>query len=213
MPSHPVSCNTINLDGISDGIGSYHQTDTINAGGDMLSDIQARKAKPQNKPFKLADERGLYLLVNQNGAKLWRMNYRFTGKQKTLALGVYPDVSLSDARTKRDEARQLLAQGVDPCEQRKAVKSATAERAANSFEVIAREWLATKKAKSLPATVLRSTQRLENDLFPYIGNRPIAEIEAPELLEALNRTVDRVAYCIRQNGCLLMPGACFALRF
>jgi len=159
----------------------------------MLSDIQARKAKPQDKPYKVADERGLYLLVNPNGGKLWRVDYRFSGKRKTLALGVYPDVSLSDARTKRDEARQLMAQGVDPCEQRKAAKSASAERAANSFEVIAREWLATKTAKSLPATVLRTTQRLENDLFPYIGNRPIAEIEAPELLEALNRTVERGA--------------------
>jgi len=75
----------------------------------MLSDIQVRKAKPQEKPCNLTDERALYLLVKPNGAKLWRMNYRFSGKQKTLALGVYPDVSLSDARIKRDEARQLLA--------------------------------------------------------------------------------------------------------
>ncbi|QFY43969.1 tyrosine-type recombinase/integrase [Candidatus Methylospira mobilis] len=159
----------------------------------MLSDIQVRKAKPQEKPFKLADERGLYLLVNPNGAKLWRMNYRFTGKQKTLALGVYPDVSLSDARTKRDEARQLMAQGIDPSAQRKSAKAATAERAANSFEVIAREWLESQRSKWDTGTHEKIQARLESNLFPYLGVRPIAEITAPEQLTALRRVAERGA--------------------
>jgi hypothetical protein len=103
---------------------------------------------------------------------------------------------------------KLLAHNIDPNAQRKAVKSATAERAANSFEMIAREWLATKTAKSLPATVLRTTQRLENDLFPYIGNKPIAEIEAPELLEALNKTVERGAlHTAKHNPAVDLVGA------
>ncbi|QFY42063.1 DUF4102 domain-containing protein [Candidatus Methylospira mobilis] len=102
----------------------------------MLSDIQVRKAKLQEKPYKLADERALYMLVNPTGAKLWRINYRFNGKQKPpQALGVYPEVSLSDARIKRDEARQLLAQDIDPGEQRKATKVMKAESLSNSFEL------------------------------------------------------------------------------
>jgi hypothetical protein len=101
-----------------------------------LSDTAIRNAKPKDKPYKLTDERGLYLLINPAG-KYWRLDYRFEGKRKTLALGVYPDVSLKDAREKRDEARKQLAAGIDPGAQRKATKAADAD----TFEAIAREWI------------------------------------------------------------------------
>lgn len=107
----------------------------------MLSDIQARKAKPQDKPYKLTDEKGLYLYVSPQGGKLWRFDYRHSDKRKTLSLGVYPDVSLSDAREKLADIRKLLAAGVDPAAQRKATKAAKAERAANSFEVLTLEFI------------------------------------------------------------------------
>ena len=157
----------------------------------MLSDIEARKAKPQEKPYKLTDGKGLYLLVNPTGVKLWRMNYRHGGKQKTLALGIYPDVPLGKAREKLDEARRLLADGVDPMANRKATQLATTERAANSFEAIAREWLALNAGKWAEITHRHIKERFEQCLFPWIGSRPIAEITARELLAALNKTVER----------------------
>lgn len=152
-----------------------------------LNDVAIRKAKPEAKPYRMADGGGMYLEVTPNGSKYWRLAYRFGGKQKVLALGVYPEVSLTLARERRNEARKLLAQGIDPGEVRKATKSVSAERAANSFEVIAREWVAshmTNKAASHREKVIR---RFELYLFPWIGGRPIAEITAPEVLGAVKR--------------------------
>ena len=111
----------------------------------MLTDTAIRKAKPADKPTRMFDGGGLYLEVSPAGGKLWRLKYRFNGKERRLALGIYPDTGLADARGKRDDARKLLAAGVDPGEQRKAEKAAGEERAANSFEVIAREWLGRKE--------------------------------------------------------------------
>jgi len=105
-----------------------------------LSDPACKNAKPKDKPYKLADEKGLFLLVNPNGSKYFRLKYRFDGKEKMLALGVYPETSLKKAREDRDNARKQLADGIDPNENKKAVKQSKAESAANSFEVIAREW-------------------------------------------------------------------------
>lgn len=157
-----------------------------------LTDIAVRNAKAREKPYKLADERGLYLLVNAAG-KYWRFDYRFAGKRKTLALGVYPDSTLAKARAKRDEARRQLADEIDPGLQRKAVRAARSERAANSLEVIAREW----HAKQLPAWTAghagRILRRLDVDVFPWIGARPIAELTAPEVLAALRRIEARGA--------------------
>ena len=106
-----------------------------------LTDTAIRNAKPGEKPAKMFDERGLFLLVTPTGGKWWRLRYKFDGKEKLLSLGTYPDTGLKDARTRRDDARKLLADGIDPGENRKAVKAARQERAANSFEVVAREWL------------------------------------------------------------------------
>jgi integrase len=165
-----------------------------------LTDIAIRTAKPGGKDYKLTDGQGLYLLVTVRGAKLWRIDYRHgykpgTDKPRrlTLALGAYPAVSLRDARERRDAARKLISQGVDPGETRKAQKTAMQERAANSFEVIAREWLARWKANKAPSHIEKVSARLENDVFPWLGLRPIAEISAVEVLETLRRIERRGA--------------------
>ena len=107
-----------------------------------LTDTAIRNAKPGEKPIRLFDGGGLYLEVSPSGGKWWRLKYRFGGKEKRLSLGVYPGVSLKDARDRRDASRKLLADGIDPSENRKAMKSARTDRAASSFEVVAREWTA-----------------------------------------------------------------------
>ncbi|SET32675.1 Integrase [Nitrosomonas marina] len=158
-----------------------------------LTDITIRNAKPDTKTKKLFDERGLYLEISPAGGKWWRLKYRFNDKEKRISLGVYPDVGLKDARDRRDEARKLLANGIDPSENRKAMKSARKERSANSFEVIAREWYAkysTAWAKNHSERIIR---RFERDIFPWIGGRPIAEINAPELLSVVRRIENRGA--------------------
>ena len=158
-----------------------------------LSDTTIRTAKPAAKPQRLFDAGGLYLEVSPAGGKLWRLKYRHGGKEKRLALGAYPDTGLKDARDKRDAARKLLAAGVDPSEQRKAAKAAGEERAANSFEVVAREWHAKQSATWVELHASRIMLRLENDVFPWLGSRPIADITAKELLATVNRIVDRGA--------------------
>lgn len=105
-----------------------------------LTDVKVRTTKSQEKAFKLSDEKGLFLYVTPNGSKYWRLKYRYQGKEKLLALGVYPDVTLALARERRDDARKLLATNIDPGEHRKVMKTATANRATNSFELVAREW-------------------------------------------------------------------------
>ncbi len=155
-----------------------------------LSDLAIRNAKPKEKPYKLADEKGLYLLVN-NAGKYWRFDYRFADKRKTLALGVYPDVSLAAARERRAEARTLLANDIDPSLNRKVQKAATVERASNSFEVVAREWFAKYSPNWAASHGDKIIRRLERDIFPWVGARPIAEIAAPELLAVLRRIENR----------------------
>ncbi len=158
-----------------------------------LTDTAVRNAKPGTKPIKLSDERGMYLEVSPAGGKWWRLKYRFQGKEKRLSLGVYPDVSLKDARERRDTARKLLADGIDPSANRQAQKAAQADLAVNSFQVVAREWF----AKFSPNWALKHSdriiRRLECDIFPWIGGRPIAEVTAPELLSAIRRIETRGA--------------------
>lgn len=158
-----------------------------------LTDISIRNAKPGEKPTKLFDERGLFLLVTPTGGKWWRLRYKFDGKEKLLSLGIYPDTRLKDARIRRDEARKLLADGVDPGENRKAVKAARQERAANSFEVVAREWYAKQAPNWAEHHGDRIIRRFERDIFPWIGGRPIADVTAPELLAAVQRIENRGA--------------------
>ena len=152
-----------------------------------LTDTTIRTAKPTEKPYKLADEKGLFLLVSPNGSKWWRLKFRIDGKEKLLSLGVYPDTSLKKARSDRDTARSMLAEGIDPSLQRKATKAARVELSANSFEVICREWLENKRSNVEEAQYKKALARLEKDVFPWMGNRPIAEITAPEVLTVLRR--------------------------
>ncbi len=159
----------------------------------MLTDTAIRKAKPTEKPVKLADERGLYLFVHPNGGKYWRFDYRFGGKRKTLALGTYPDVSLAKARERRDEARKLLADDIDPGIHKQTQKRAVIEQATNSFEAVAREWFSKYQPTWTPDHAEKIIRRLERDVFPWIGARPIAEVAAPELLAVLRRVEERGA--------------------
>jgi integrase len=155
-----------------------------------LSDTACRNAKPQDKPYKLADEKGMFLSINPNGSKYFRLKYRFNGKEKLLALGVYPETGLKDARSKRDEARELIAKGIDPGENKKALKQAKSESSANSFEVIAREW-GLKKVESWSEKNNRSKRMLERNIFPWIGSKPIADILPRDILDCLRRIEDR----------------------
>ena len=158
-----------------------------------LTDTTIKNAKPGEKPFRRHDEKGLYLEVRPTGAKWWRFAYRFDGKEKLLSLGVYGDVSLKRAREKRDDARKLLADGINPSEHRKATKSARADRAANSFEVVAREWFAKQSPTWAENHGNRILRRLERDIFPWVGGRPVAEVSAPDLLAVVRRIEERGA--------------------
>lgn len=158
-----------------------------------LTDTTIRNAKPGAKPAKLFDERGLFLLVTPTGGKWWRLKYRHEGKEKLLSLGTYPDVSLKDARERRDSARKQLADGIDPSHSRKAQKSLRQERAANSFETVSREWYEKYSPNWVDAHGSRIIRRLERDIFPYLGSRPIAEIAAPELLQVIRKIEARGA--------------------
>ncbi|MCW0207284.1 MAG: integrase arm-type DNA-binding domain-containing protein [Achromobacter sp.] len=169
-----------------------------------LSDTAIRKAKPADKTQRLFDGGGLYLEITPAGGKLWRQKYRFGGKEKRLAHGTYPEVSLAEARDRRDNARKLLAAGTDPGEHRKAEKQAGEDRAANSFEAVAREWFGKFAPNWAASHAGKIMGRLENDLFPWIGSRPVAEIKAPELLRCLRRIESRgaleTAHRVLQNA-------------
>ena len=158
-----------------------------------LTDITIRNIKPREKPYKLADEKGLFLLITPAGGKWWRFKYRFDGKEKLLSIGVYPDVTLAKAREKRDEARKLLVDSIDPGENRRAIKASRADSAANSFEVVAREWF-TKNVSIWALTHAdKIIRRLERDIFPWLGAKPISIITAPDILGTLRRIEERGA--------------------
>lgn len=156
-----------------------------------LTDTGLRAAKPGEKPIKLADGGGLYLLLNPNGSRWWRLDYRFGGKRKTLSMGVYPDVSLKQARERRDEARRLLGEGIDPGEHRKACRNVSAEAAANSFEAVSREWFSKMLPTWTPGHADKILRRLERDVFPWIGAKPIADLAAPDVLATIRRIESR----------------------
>lgn len=158
-----------------------------------LTDMKVLKAKPKEKQITLFDGRGLFLLVTPSGGKLWRFKYRFDDKEKLLSLGTYPEISLADARQRRDDARKLLANGIDPGAVKKAQKASRADSDANSFEVVAREWHEKFKESWSPSHAHVTITRLERDIFPWMGKRPISEIEPPEVLAVLQRIESRGA--------------------
>lgn len=156
-----------------------------------LSTVAIDKAKARAKLFKLFDGGGLFLLISPNGAKWWRFKYRFASKEKQISFGVYPDVGLKDARERRDVARKQVAAGIDPSEHRKAAKAANAEKLGNTFEVVAREWIAKQQKVWAEQTYIKKSRLLERDIYPRLGRRPIADVTAQELLKALQRIEDR----------------------
>ena len=175
-----------------------------------LSDTKVRTAKAGAKPAKLADGGGLYLLLKPNGSKWWRWDYKrpATAKRNTLSLGTYPDTGLADARASRDAARKLVAAGIDPGEQRKAAKAATAERAANSFGAVADELLALRAGKLAPGTAVRERRLLDKDLAPYVGHIPVTDVTAPALLAALRKVEARGAV-ETAHRCRVLAGQVF----
>jgi len=145
-----------------------------------LTDTALRNLKPSGKPQSVADERGLSIHILPNGSKWWRFRYRFNDKAKMLSLGV----CLKEARERREAARKMLADVIDPGETRKAQKASKSECAANSFEVIAREWLEGQKSVVSPGHHEKTLARLQNDVFPWLGTKPMTEISAPDVLSA-----------------------------
>lgn len=150
-----------------------------------LTIVAINAAKPRSKPYKLFDEKGLFLSVEPSGGRLWRLKYRFQGKEKKLALGAFPEIGLKVARDKRDAARKLVATGTDPAARRQMEKLHKAARAANAFEAVAVEYIAKKEREGLAPVTLSKARWLLQLLAPRIGSRPIAELTAPELLAAL----------------------------
>ena len=171
----------------------------------IAADTTIRNTKPKDVPFRLNDGDGLYLLVKPNGARWWRFDYSVGGRRKTISLGVYPDTGLSAARAKAEDARRLVASGTDPSEVRKTDKTRqTKERETDrriaeglppvdSFEDVAREWFAKYSATWAPSHGDKIIRRLERDIFPWIGRRPVGAVTAPELLTVLRRIEDRGA--------------------
>jgi integrase len=159
----------------------------------MLTDKAIKALKPDQKPYKVSDGLGLYLLVQPNGSRLWRFKYRYAGKEKLAALGGYPETGLAEARTRRDELRRLHAGGVDPVAYRRAADEARVAAAENSFKVVADEWFQTKSPGWVPKHAAKIIERLKRDVYPWLGKRPIAEVVSPEVLAVLRRIEERGA--------------------
>ncbi len=158
-----------------------------------LNDMQIRRAKPEAKAYTLGDGQGLSLLIEPNGSKSWRFRYRYAGKPKMISLGVYPTIKLADARSRRDEARKLVAEGKNPSEVRKEQKLALQTESENAFEKIAREWHQLKSAKWSAGYASDIMEAFKNDIFPYVGARSVGEIKPLELLNVLRKIEKRGA--------------------
>jgi integrase len=152
-----------------------------------LTDTAIKAAKPTQKPYKLFDGRGLYLLLNPDGSRWWRFKYRYGGKEKLLALGTYPDTGLKKARDRHGDARQLLADGIDPCAAKQAEKLKRADRAAGSFEAVALEWHAKQSGAWSTDYADKELRQLQNHVLPRIGSKPFRELSSRDLLNVLQR--------------------------
>jgi hypothetical protein len=159
-----------------------------------LSASQVKSAKPAEKSYKLSDGRGMFLHVMTNGAKYWRLKYRFSGKEKLLSMGVYPAISLAEARSFCDEAKALLRSDRDPGLVKQLKKNFSQKQSENSFEAVANEWFEAKISGISQGYKTRTLRILEKDLFPAIGKNPISELTAPLLLDALRLIEKRTVY-------------------
>ena len=158
-----------------------------------LTDVAIRRAQPSTKSRKMFDGRGLYLEIAPRGGKWWRIKYRFEGKDRRISLGVYPDVSLKEARRRCEDARRLLTKQIDPSEHRRALKAARTKQACNSFEALAREWFAKYSPNWAHIHSSRVINRLERDVFPWIGGKPVAAVSPSQLLVVVRRVEQRGA--------------------
>jgi integrase len=157
----------------------------------MLTDVQARKAAPQDRSYKLADEKGLYLYITKSGSKSWRMKYRHAGQEKRLTFGLYPDVSLAEARDRRDEARRLLRDNIDPALEKRKAKLVVLAQAGQTFEKVARQWHDNVKGTWSEVHANDVMNSLVRDIFPEIGSTPIALVTTPMVLAAVQRIEKR----------------------
>jgi integrase len=161
-----------------------------------LTDSQARNAKPKERPYKLTDGQGLFLLVRPNGSRLWRLKYRYRGKEKLLSLGPYPAIGIAAARVKRNSAKELLAEGKDPIQN----KAETVREVDNSFRAIAQLWHDNRKSSLDPAHALRVWSRMDRDVFPVIGYKAIQEITAPDVLDMIRKIEARGALDVSRRA-------------
>ena len=166
-----------------------------------LSDIAVKALKPKKKAYRKFDGQGLYIEVSPTGSKYWRFKYRIHGKERRMAFGVYPEISLREARDKREEARKLLRDNIDPSKNKKRKKAQSLENEENTFEAIAREWYDLRKDQWRPRYAQEVIKRLEDDIFPLLGDYPIKDIEPPLLLSVIKRIEKRGAFDLakRQN--------------
>jgi len=165
----------------------------------MLSDSKIKNSKPLERPYKISDSGGLYIHIHTNGSKYWRMKYRFSGKERLLSLGIYPSVSLQEAREKRDQAKKMLSNKSDPSELKKRLKSNIEGLYGNTFEVIAKEWMQTKKTEWSNAHFKAVRKILEANVFGSIGKIPIDKITSPELLTMLRKIEQREAFYLSKR--------------
>jgi hypothetical protein len=166
----------------------------------MLNDTKLRGAKPKDRPYKLGDYDGLSLLVQPTGSKWWRFRYHFAGKEKMLSLGTYPEVSLRDARDRRDAARKQVAAGLDPSNERKQEKRAQAATIAHSFHALANEWYSYREATWALNTRTKIRFYLDRDLLPALGPRSVPEITRPELVDLLRQIEGRKAFNVAKKA-------------
>lgn len=176
-----------------------------------LTDIAIKSAKPQAKQYKLTDGDGMFLLVMPNGSKYWRLKYRFEGREKTLALGTYPEISLGMARERRFEARRKIQEGIDPSAYKQEAKRAAREASQNTFGAIAEEWFNLNKVKWTEDHARRLWRRLEMHLLPKLGKRPIKSIKPPELLDLIRSIEQRgttdMSHCVHQSASVVFRHA------
>jgi integrase len=176
---------------IADAVGALWGHRATKMGASMLTDAQARKAKPQDRDYKLADSLGLYLFVTRSGSKSWRMKYRFGKQEKRLTFGLYPEVSLGEARGRRDEARKLLRDNTDPAIEKQKARLDGEAKAAQTFEKVAREWHAAEAPRWGEVHASDVIRSLERDIFPDLGKLPITQIDAPLVLRTLRKVEAR----------------------
>jgi integrase len=156
-----------------------------------LSDLRIKNLKPKDNSYKAFDGEGLFLLINKRGSKLWRLKYRIDGKEKLLALGSYPDISLQTARALKRKARELLAKGIDPSERKKEVQLQRREAELNTFESVTREYLKTKEKTLTEETLKKMTRMIETDVLPFIGKKPIHKVKVANLVSVFDKIKER----------------------